>query len=456
MSDAGLTQAEQKMRAAGVNETAIAIFADYYRQLEAGSTGLIPEGDIEPVGNLPRLDDLSETAGDRDALAATAVIRLNGGLGTSMGLSKAKSLLPVRGGLSFLDLIARQVLRARETYGVRLPLILMHSFSTRDDSLAALSAYDLAVDGLPLDMMQSQEPKLRADDLTPVEWPADPRLEWCPPGHGDIYPTLLESGILDLLLEQDFRYACVANSDNLGAAPSAVLAGWFARSGAPFAAEITPRTAMDVKGGHVARRRSDGRLILRESAQTSAEDMAFFTDASVHPYASTNNLWFDLEALRRTLSERGGVLGLPMIRNAKTVDPTDASSPAVYQVESAMGAAIECFDGATAIVVPRSRFVPVKSTNELLLLRSDVYEIGDDSVPRATVEQLPVARLGKAYKNIADFEARVPEAPSLRSARTFTVEGDWTFGAGVTVTGDVVLGPEGGEVPAGATLGEEA
>ncbi|MDO5286933.1 MAG: UTP--glucose-1-phosphate uridylyltransferase [Actinomycetia bacterium] len=447
MSTQALSAAQAKMRAAGVNETAVAIFTAYYRQLEEGSTGIIPESSIEPVPDLARYEDLAGSDDDRDALAQTAVIRLNGGLGTSMGLSRAKSLLPVRDGLTFLDLIARQVLWARERYQVRLPLVLLHSFSTRDDSLAALAGYDLQVGGLPLDMMQSQEPKLLVDDLSPVSWPADPRLEWCPPGHGDIYPTLLESGLLDALLQEGFRYACVANSDNLGAAPSARLAGWFARCGAAFAAEVTPRTPMDVKGGHSARRRSDGRLVLRETAQTTPDDMRFFTDPAVHPYASTNNLWFDLAQLRQTLSERNGVLGLALIRNQKTVDPRDPGTPAVYQVESAMGAAIECFDQATAIVVPRSRFVPVKSTNELLLLRSDAYRLDDSWVPRATVSPMPVVTLGGAYRNLADYEERLPYPPSLTRARSLSVQGDWRFGKGVVVEGDVVLGEDGGSVP---------
>ena len=406
-----------------------------------------------PVGEVARYEDAEPTREDVDAFGRTVMIRLNGGLGTSMGLSAAKTLLPVRDGLTFLDLIARQVLAARARYGVRLPLLFLHSFNTRDDCLAALRAYpDLAVDGLPLDMVQSQEPKLRADDLTPVSWPADPRLEWCPPGHGDIYPTLLDSGVLDALIDAGFRYANVSNSDNLGASPSPVLAGWFARSGAPFAAEITPRTPMDVKGGHLARRRSDGRLILRESAQTTPEDMRYFTDPSIHPYASTNNLWFDLRILRDVLTERGGVLGLPIIRNTKTVDPKDPTSPEVVQIESAMGAAIEVFEGATAIVVPRSRFLPVKTTNELVLLRSDVYEWGDDDVPRATVNTLPVVTLSGSYKKIGDLEARMPSPLGLREARSLSVTGDWTFGAGVTVVGEVTLGDEGGHVPDGTRL----
>lgn len=448
MSAAGLREAQTKMSEAGVTQAAIDVFSDYYAQLEAGATGLIAEDSITP---LTEVDHLAEAEVDeeraREAFSRTVVIKLNGGLGTSMGMDRAKSLLPVRDGRTFLDLIAQQVRAARAEHGVSLPLLLMNSFRTVEDTRAALERHpDLAVPGLPLDFLQNTEPKLRADDLTPVQWPADPSLEWCPPGHGDVYTALLASGALQTLLDQGYRYACVSNSDNLGAVPEPRLAGWFAGTGAPYAAEVCRRTPADRKGGHLAVRKADGQLILRDTAQTAADEMHHFTDEHRHPYFHTNNLWWDLEQLAATLDERGAVLGLPLIRNAKTVDPTDATSPEVIQIESAMGAAIEVFPGATAIVVGRERFLPVKTTDDLLLLRSDVYEVGDDGAVRRVVEQAPLVQLSSAhYKKIADFESRLPAGPpSLRQATSLRVEGDWTFGADVSVRGAVTLPDEGG------------
>jgi UTP--glucose-1-phosphate uridylyltransferase len=441
------------MQAAGVSATPQAIFAHYYDLLAAGATGMVAEASVEPVTAPDQFEDGPPGPADLAAFGQTAIIRLNGGLGTSMGLHQAKTLLPVRDGLTFLDILVRQVLAARATYGVPLPLVLLHSFSTRADSLAALKAYpELPVPGLPLDMVQSQEPKLLQADLTPVEWPANPKLEWCPPGHGDLYPTLLDSGTLDALLAAGYRYASVSNSDNLGCVPSPRLAGWFARSGAPYAAEITLRTTMDLKGGHVVRRKADGRLILRETAQTLPEEMHFFTDAAKHPYTHTNNLWFDLQAVKDKLVATGGVLGLPLIRNAKTVDPTDKATPKVFQIESAMGAGIEVFEGATVVAVPRDRFLPVKTTNELTLLRSDIYDWGQDWIPRPVVRPAPVVTLGPVYTHITDYEARLSHGLGLRQARSLTVEGDWSFGAGVTVAGDVRLGTEGGVIAPGSRL----
>lgn len=454
----GLERARAKMRAHGVNPTAIEVFAHHHRELERGERGIVAESGIAPLSHVDRLESLRvDPAVQREALARTAVVKLNGGLGTSMGMTRAKSLLPVRDGRTFLDITVDQVFAARAKHGVRLPLIFMNSFSTAEDTRAALARHpELAVEGLPLDFIQSMEPKLRASDLSPVEWPSDPALEWCPAGHGDIYPALLDSGILDSLLDAGFRYICVSNSDNLGAAPSALLAGWFAGSGAPFAMEVCERTAMDRKGGHLAVRVSDGRLILREIAQTAPEDTPFFEDIARHRYFNTNTLWCDLEQLSHELRRRGGVLGLPLIRNAKTVDPRDPGSTPVIQIETAMGAAIEVFDGARAIAVPRSRFLPVKTTNELLLVRSDAYELDDDASLVLAAPSPPTVTLAPAhYARIQDFERRFPDGvPSLVDATALRVQGDWTFGAGVRVRGEAELGPGGGVVAAGRAIGD--
>ncbi|QQS01743.1 MAG: UTP--glucose-1-phosphate uridylyltransferase [Austwickia sp.] len=443
MSAEGLAGAQSKMAEAGVSQEAIDVFSHYYGELEGGATGLIAESDIDPLPQPTRLADIEVSDEQaREALGKTVILKLNGGLGTSMGMEQAKSLLPVREGASFLDLICQQVRSARTTYGARLPLIFMNSFRTSTDTLAALAAHsDIATDGVPLDFVQNQEPKLRTDDLTPVEWPADPSLEWCPPGHGDLYTALLASGLLRSLVDQGYRYATVSNSDNLGAVPDARIAGWFAQSGAPYAVEVCRRTAADRKGGHLAVRRSDQRIILRESAQTASEDMASFTDEARHAFFNTNSLWFDLEQVLAVLTERGGVLGLPLIRNVKTVDPTDPGSPEVFQIETAMGAAVEVFEGALALEVGRDRFLPVKTTNDLLLLRSDVYDVTADGAVQRIARAEPLIDLdSRYYKRIADFEARFAQgAPSLRGCTSLTVEGDWTFGSGVVCEGEVEL-----------------
>jgi len=440
MSAEGLHASVEKMRHEGVPDAAIATFRHYYEQLAAGESGLIPEDAIEPVRDLTDADALP----DEDApLDEAVVIKLNGGLGTSMGMDRAKSLLEVKDGMAFLDVIARQVLALREKSGARVPLVLMNSFYTRDDSLALLERYDELAADVPFDFVQHKEPKLLVDGLAPAEWPPDPALEWCPPGHGDIYPALLTSGMLELLLERGYRYAFMSNSDNLGAVLDPRILAWIASEQLPYVAEVTERTEADKKGGHLGVLKEAGGLILRETAQTPDEDMDAFTDVERHPYFHVNNLWVDLRALEALLRERDGVLGLPMIVNEKTVDPADSSTPAVYQLETAMGAAIEVFEGARAIRVPRSRFVPFKKTSDLLVLRSDAYVLGDGARIELAAgrDTPPVVELDDDhFKLLRDFDARFPAgAPSLARAERLEVSGDVTFGRDVAVRGSVTV-----------------
>jgi len=436
----GLQASVEKMEREGLPEAAIDTFRHYYEQVAEGETGMLPESDIEPVDDVQPLDDLPE---GEPPLDAAVVIKLNGGLGTSMGMTGPKSLVEVKDGLTFLDIIVRQVLELRERTGARLPLVLMNSFSTRDASLEALGRYDDLEADVPLDFLQNKVPKLLADDLEPAEWPDDPALEWAPPGHGDLYTALVTSGLLDELLERDYRHAFVSNADNLGAVLEPRILAWIAGEGIPFVMEVADRTEADRKGGHIARRRDGSGLVLREIAQTPDEDVDAFQDTDRHRFFNTNTLWVDLQALRALLDERDGVLGLPMIVNRKTVDPSDKGSPEVVQLETAMGAAIDVFDGARALRVPRRRFAPVKTTSDLLALRSDAYVLTEDAhvEPAEGRDGPPVVDLDdEHYKLLADFEERFPAgAPSLVACERLTVEGDVEFGADVVVRGAVTV-----------------
>jgi UTP--glucose-1-phosphate uridylyltransferase len=444
----GLQASIDKMRRDGVGDAAVQAFADAYERLREGETGVLAEDDIEPVDDVPGADELPEVGEEAGgALDRAVVVKLNGGLGTSMGMTGPKSLVEVKDGLTFLDVIVRQVLGLRERTGARLPLVLMNSFSTRDASLEALARYEDVEADVPVDFVQNKVPKLLADDLEPVEWPDDPDLEWAPPGHGDLYAALVTSGMLVALLERDYRYAFVSNADNLGAVLEPRILAWMASEEIPFVMEVADRTEADRKGGHIARRRDGSGLVLREIAQTPDEDVDAFQDVERHRFFNTNTLWVDLEALRALLDEREGVLGLPMIVNRKTVDPSDTSSPAVIQLETAMGAAIDVFDGARAIRVPRRRFAPVKTTSDLLALRSDAYVVSDDFrvEPAAGRDGPPVIDLDDDhYKLLRDFEERFPAgAPSLVGCERLAVAGDVEFGAGVVVRGAVTVEHDG-------------
>jgi len=250
----------------------------------------------------------------------------------------------------------------------------------------------------------------------------------------------------------------------------------FVESGAAFMMEVCERTENDKKGGHLATRVSDGQLVLRESAMCAKEDEGSFQDITKHRYFNTNNLWIDLKQLKALLDAVGGFIPLPMIINKKTVDPKDENSQKVLQVrgrdaraphtcvnkdgaqgrsprrsqtrpppphtrllytpppytraqlETAMGAAIECFPGSTAICVPRTRFAPVKKCDDLLLLRSDAYVITADFRPmlNPACKVAPIVSLdSKKYKLVGQLEAATRNGiPSLVKCQRLTVTGD--------------------------------
>jgi UTP--glucose-1-phosphate uridylyltransferase len=446
MSAEGLRAAEEKMRSAGQPEEAVRGFRRAYERVDAGESAYLRSEDLEPVSDVAALDAIPEVD-PAESLEHVAVIKLNGGLATTMGLRQPKSLIEAREGHTFLDIIIGQVLALRERHQVRLPLLLMNSEATRRESLEALRQHPELDVGLPLEFMQSMIPKLEEETLAPVSWPADPALEWCPPGHGDVYGALRSSGVLGDLLEAGMRFAMISNSDNLGALVEPRIPAYMAEHGVPFLMETVIGTEAERKGGHLARRRSDGQIVLRESAQVPPEDEDSFRDFRHWRYYNTNNLWVDLRALDRTLERSDGVLELSLIVNQKTVDPREPETTPVLQLESAMGSAIQSFPEAQLLCVPRTRFVPVKTTNDLLVLRSDVYEIEPGMIVGPVPERagkLPYVDLEKRFYGVLEkFDQHFPAGPpSLREAERLVVRGEVTFGADVVVRGEVEIDTE--------------
>lgn len=461
-----------KMREQGMSEIAIEQFKHLYNAWNLDKSGdkpaeFIRESTVEPIKSVPTFHEIYETI-DHDkavnAFAKTAFIKLNGGLGTSMGLSCAKSLLPVRRHkarqMRFIDIIIGQVLTARQRLGVNLPLIFMNSFRTSHDTLQVLKRNRKFVqDNIPVEIIQHQEPKLVEETGEPVSHKEDRSLEWCPPGHGDIFSTLWESDLLHTLKENGIEYLFISNSDNLGARPSRTLAQHFENTGAPIMIEVAKRTQADRKGGHIVRDAQTGRLILREMTQVHPEDRRSAQSIKKHPYFNTNNIWVRVDALEKKLKEHKGILPLPVIFNHKTVDPTDESSTPVVQLETAMGAIASLFDDAICVEVDRMRFLPVKTTNDLFIMRSDRFHLTDSYEMEDGNYIFPDIDLDpRYYKNINDFNERFPySVPALAAAKSVTIRGDWTFGNQVSMFADAVLEDTGepSYVPNGEFVGPQ-
>jgi UTP--glucose-1-phosphate uridylyltransferase len=440
-----LEQFAAKMAAEGLGPLVTETFAHYYRKLVDGETGLISDAEISPVApeEVPRAEALGDfaTAGKK-AFDRTVHIVLNGGLGTSMGLVGPKSLLTATGGRSFLEIILRQA----EASGARLAL--MNSFNTHADTLAALARLKPA--RAPECFIQHKFPKVLQAGFAPVSWPANPELEWNPPGHGDIYPALQASGLLEKLLAAGIRYAFICNSDNLGARIDEALLGYFAERRLPFMMEVAEKTPTDVKGGHLARMQN-GRLMLREAAQCPADEIAAFQDIRRYRYFNTNNIWVNLEYLRELIA-RQRIIELAMIVNPKTVDPRDEGSPPVFQIETAMGAGISLFEGAAAVNVPRARFLPVKKCCDLLAVRSDCFvatereglKLNPARVAGGRSEAVKITLEPQHYGKFDQLEEKFREgAPSLVECDALTVKGDVRFEGGVVIRGTVTIANTG-------------
>jgi UTP--glucose-1-phosphate uridylyltransferase len=436
-----LTAFVVKMQSEALPPLVIDTFAYYYGRVLEGETGLVYDRDIRPVdsdeiGSYRNL--ISYSRAGVDVFPQTVRIILNGGLGTSMGLTGAKSLIEIKDRMSFLDIIMRQAENSE------VVLAFMNSFNTHEDTLAAISK--LKPSKFPLNFLQHKFPKILREDYSPASCPENPKLEWNPPGHGDVYTALLTSRLLESLLSDGIIYAFISNSDNLGARLDESLLGYFAEHRFPFMMEVAEKTPADIKGGHLARHKN-GRLILRESAQCPADELESFQDIERYRYFNTNNIWINLKALK-ALFDQQKIIHLPMILNPKTLDPRDENSPPVYQIESAMGAAICLFEGATAVNVPRTRFYPVKTCNDLLAVRSDcfVYNVDESlrlnplRINRNRPDAIKVDLDPVYYGKIDDLEQRFANGiPSLVDCDSLTIEGDVFFEKDAKIKGAVAI-----------------
>ncbi|MCL2845084.1 MAG: UTP--glucose-1-phosphate uridylyltransferase [Chitinivibrionia bacterium] len=425
---------QQKMSKLGYDERIIGLFLRYYEKLSSGDRGIIRESEILPVeyGSVEKFCDIPKVA---DTQNKTAVIKLNGGLGTSMGMDFPKSFVEVREGKRFIDLAA-------ENSSERTPLIFMNSAATREMTDKFITENPQIKHGnIAPAFLQHSFPKILKDTLGLAEFPQNSACEFNPAGHGDVYMALNLSGILGELLKENFDFAFISNIDNTGAVFDPSIADYMAKNGISFLMEVCRRGEMDKKGGHIAKTREE-RYILREKAQVNESEIAEFEDINKYSYFNTNSVWVDLRKLNEYLEKNAGIIELPFIANEKTLDPNNKNTPKVYQIEQAMGAAISLFDNARILEVEKERFFPVKTNNDLFLLRSDRFYLDgakvksfDDNKSQCNVVLNP-----EFYGNLADFEKRLKNgAPKIQKCTKLLVKSDVYFDKEMEFTGEVEL-----------------
>merc|ERR1712179_879861 len=410
----------------------------------------LPHDAIAPYSEL-KLPESS--AAIRAMLDKLVVIKLNGGLGTSMGCSGPKSVIPVRSDLTFLDLTVQQIEYLNKKYDANVPLVLMNSFNTDEDTMKIIRKYS----GFNISIRtfnQSRYPRINKDSLSPIAKTCtteDDIEAWYPPGHGDFYQSFANSGLLEVFVEQGKKTCFISNIDNLGATVDLNILNMCLNQNREFVMEVTDKTRADVKGGTLIQ--YEGKLRLLEAAQVPKEHEDDFKSVKKFNVFNTNNLWMSLPAIKRVVEE--GTLDMEIIVNPKQLD----GGLNVYQLETAVGAAMKCFDSTLGINVPRSRFLPVKQTSDLLLVMSNLYTLDHGSLemsPKRMFPSTPLVKLGdNNFKKVSDFLSRFGSIPDLLELDHITVSGDVTFGKGVSLRGTVIIIANHGDridIPAGAIL----
>lgn len=402
---------------------------------------VVPYDSLEPYP-----EDLEET---KKLLDKLVVLKLNGGLGTTMGCTGPKSVIEVRNGFTFLDLIVIQIESLNKKYGCNVPLLLMNSFNTHDDTSKIVEKYSNSNIEIHT-FNQSQYPRVVVEDFMPLPCKGHAGKDgWYPPGHGDVFPSLMNSGKLDALLSRGKEYVFIANSDNLGAIVDLKILNHLINHQNEYCMEVTPKTLADVKGGTLIS--YEGRVQLLEIAQVPDAHVNEFKSIEKFKIFNTNNLWVNLKAIKRLVE--ADALKMEIIPNPKEVDGVK-----VLQLETAAGAAIRFFDNAIGINVPRSRFLPVKATSDLLLVQSDLYTLVDGFVIRnkaRTNPANPSIELGPEFKKVGNFLSRFKSIPSIVELDSLKVSGDVWFGSGIVLKGNVSITAKPGvklEIPDGAVL----
>ena len=364
-----------------------------------------------------------------DNYSRLVIGKLNGGLGTSMGCSDPKSLVKVRGKKTFLDLICEQVHELNAKWDSNIPLLLMNSFYTDKKISEYVDNSDLPITTFKQNMFPRLDPETLLP-LSPDEWGDQ---AWCPPGHGDFYNCIEQQGILRSLIEDGKDILFMSNADNLGAVADSKILNHMIEKEIPFLMEVTPKTPADVKGGTLYEQ--NGKLKLLEIAQVPKEYIDDFCSQDKFSVFNTNNIWINLIALEQRLRE--GPLNLNVIVNRKNIQ-----GKPIVQLETAIGSAMDCFEDAVGLCVSRDRFMPVKTTEDLFLVQSNLFNLDGGRLVRNEERKflhLPEVKFGSPLNQLEAFQKCFPVIPDLLELELLEVEGRVCFEGATSLKGKVRL-----------------
>ncbi|KAH9724771.1 UTP--glucose-1-phosphate uridylyltransferase [Citrus sinensis] len=415
---------------------------------------------VVPYDSLASIsEDIAETKMLLDKLV---VVKFNGALGTNMGFSGPKSAIEVKNNLTPLDLMVDQVESLNSKYGCNVPLLLMDTAETHDRVQKVLEKYSNSkVDIHSLSLSQQPHEKSfeghsRKDKLYPSS------------DHSVVFLSLMKSGTLDLLLVQGKEYALVVDSDNVAAVadPSILVL-----------VLVAPVPSIDLRNSLINLRPGKFQLvditqnptkqtcnIIYVSMICSICSFAFLADqcfifcfimvkksGGKFKFINTRSMWVNLRAIKRLIDT--DELKVENFSSSKEVNDDQIISRG-----TAADSAIQFFDHTIGINVAQSRYLPVNSTSDLLLLQSDLYTADEGILvqnPARDNPANPSIELGPEFEKVNDFQSRFKSIPSIINLDSLKVEGDVWFGAGITLKGKVSIVAKPGmklEIPDGIVL----
>ena len=375
---------------------------------------------IDLPDHISELDQSFETIG-KEYINRIAVLKLNGGLGTSMGCNIAKSLLNIDDQHKFIDLILKQKSYFNSTYNINVPFLLMNSFYTHCDMKAYSKDFQM--------FEQHKLPRVFENSYDLLD-PKEYNEIYCPPGHGNVYLALYESGTLNNLINKGIEYLFISNSDNLGATLDISILGYIVKHDFDMLMEVTQKTELDKKGGILVKKNNKPSLI--ERAEVVQKDVELFENIHYFKFFNTNNLWLNTRKLLDKMNS--GSFNLPFILNKKML-----KNKSILQFESAMGAALSLFEKSTCLEVNRNRFVPVKSANDFLLLKSNIFKKYNNGLIEQRIGELPKISLSKEYSNMEKFQQCFKICPVFDELKQLTIKGLFEFKENVVLSGNVSL-----------------
>lgn len=380
-------------------------------------------------------EDIAETKMLLDKLV---VVKFNGALGTNMGFSGPKSAIEVKNNLTPLDLMVDQVESLNSKYGCNVPLLLMDTAETHDHVQKVLEKYSNSkVDIHSLSLSQQPHEKSfeghsRKDKLYPSS------------DHSVVFLSLMKSGTLDLLLVQGKEYALVVDSDNVAAVADPKIFNHLIQNQIEYCMEVAPVPSIDLRNSLINLR--PGKFQLVDITQNPTKQ-----SGGKFKFINTRSMWVNLRAIKRLIDT--DELKIENFSSSKEVNDDQIISRG-----TGADSAIQFFDHTIGINVAQSRYLPVNSTSDLLLLQSDLYTADEGILvqnPARDNPANPSIELGPEFEKVNDFQSRFKSIPSIINLDSLKVEGDVWFGAGITLKGKVSIVAKPGmklEIPDGIVL----